>query len=260
MNKFITIVLRTFSLTIRLDMPDSQSVKNHNNGRNGMDNGTPIASDEESQTNSPTEGVVTSQQADVHHERTVRCADEVGRPLEETFQLNENQSLGGNKDSHATAKPTLQMRLSLHDYERDCPGPQPVSLPDFYDILSTMKVRLKNVRHDIAKSILLITVLAVSTDRSKHVTVRFTSNDWKTYEDRPGSERSSRGGKYDKFLVEIPVPKAINLLAEKQHEKSPRNLEMQFAVCYHTEGQSSWWDNNFGCNYRLRWMKKENDV
>ena len=264
-NKFNTVVLGAFSLTVKLDMLDSQSVKNHNDGRNRTDNETLSASDEETQTNRPTEGVAATdkltslQQANVHHKRTVpRCvrfADKEGRPLEKIFQLDENKSLGGNEDLHTTAEPTHRMRLNLYDYERDCPGPQPVSLPDFYDSLSSMKVRLENVRHDNVKSILLLTVLAVSTDRSKHVTVRFTSNDWKTYEDRPGNETSSRGCKYDRFLVEIPVPKEINLLTET---KSPRNLEMQFAVRYDTEGQSSWWDNNFGCYYRLKWMKKEN--
>ena len=73
----------------------------------------------------------------------------------------------------------------------------------------------------------------------KDITVRYTRDAWATHEDRrakyiPGASI----GDNDTFFFHIPAP------------VSSSQQKMEFAICYKVSDET-YWDNNFGDNYRL---------
>uniref|UniRef100_A0A914Y3G8 CBM21 domain-containing protein n=1 Tax=Panagrolaimus superbus TaxID=310955 RepID=A0A914Y3G8_9BILA len=76
----------------------------------------------------------------------------------------------------------------------------------FRESLEKNKVALENVmlRNDHCKMLGTIKVANISFEKS--VFVRFTSDGWKSYLDRPGTYQSSSSKTYDTFAFEIDVP------------------------------------------------------
>ena len=74
----------------------------------------------------------------------------------------------------------------------------------------------------------------------KEVFVRYTLDSWQTFEDKHAkySGVSSVTNCADTFVFHIKVPRVTE------------DKKLQFAVCYRT-GESEFWDNNFGDNFRL---------
>ncbi len=81
----------------------------------------------------------------------------------------------------------------------------------------------------------------------KHVFVRFTRNDWATFEDVQAQFVSTeQEGHNDRFIFELPV----------NPELGPC---IGFAICYSVNGQD-YWDNNDNENYRINVMHRVNEA
>jgi protein phosphatase 1 regulatory subunit 3A/B/C/D/E len=109
----------------------------------------------------------------------------------------------------------------------------------FRESLEKNKVALENVmlRNDHCKMLGTIKVANISFEKS--VFIRFTSDGWKSYLDRPGTYQSSSSKTYDTFAFEIDVP---------MNEGDITKIE--FCICY-VAGGIEYWDSNNGKNYTL---------
>jgi len=109
----------------------------------------------------------------------------------------------------------------------------------FRETLETNKVALENVmlRNDHCKMLGTIKVANISFE--KHVFIRYTSDGWKSYLDRPAVYQASSSKAYDTFGFEIEIP---------MNEGDINKIE--FCVCYVADGVE-YWDSNDGKNYSL---------
>jgi protein phosphatase 1 regulatory subunit 3A/B/C/D/E len=109
----------------------------------------------------------------------------------------------------------------------------------FRESLEKNKVALENVmlRNDHCKMLGTIKVANISFEKS--VFVRFTSDGWKSYLDRPATYQASSSKTYDTFGFEIDVPMNEGDLTK-----------VEFCICY-VAGGIEYWDSNNGNNYSL---------
>ncbi|KAM9481883.1 protein phosphatase 1 regulatory subunit 3E [Clarias gariepinus] len=116
-----------------------------------------------------------------------------------------------------------------------CPGAQ----PDFRERLKSAKVLLESVETDEFSISGVVRVLNLAFE--KHVTLRYTLNNWLTFVDVPASyvPNSSDGGS-DRFQFKIVTPAFLE-----------SSGSLQFAVRYRV-GPDDYWDNHDGKNYRVR--------
>ena len=114
---------------------------------------------------------------------------------------------------------------------------QPVSLPNFQQLVSTNKLSLENVV--LREYSIFGTVCVANIDFHKNVFVRYTIDNWKNCKDAKGIYISgSSTGKTDTFSFEIPV------------SGDGDGLTVEFCVCFETK-IGSFWDNNKGQNYKI---------
>uniref|UniRef100_A0A7E4UXJ9 CBM21 domain-containing protein n=1 Tax=Panagrellus redivivus TaxID=6233 RepID=A0A7E4UXJ9_PANRE len=107
----------------------------------------------------------------------------------------------------------------------------------FRESLEKNKVALENVmlRNDHCK--MLGTIKVGNIAFNKNVFVRFTSDGWKSYLDRPATYQASSSKVYDTFAFEIDIP---------MNEGDVNQLE--FCICFATD-EGEHWDSNNGKNY-----------
>ncbi|KAE9554308.1 hypothetical protein FO519_002479 [Halicephalobus sp. NKZ332] len=109
----------------------------------------------------------------------------------------------------------------------------------FRETLEKNKVALENVmlRNDHCKMLGTIKVGNISFEKS--VFIRYTSDGWESYLDRPAVYQASSSKAYDTFGFEIEIP-----MNEGEINK------IDFCVCFVADGVE-YWDSNDGENYSL---------
>ncbi|EDV22874.1 Glycogen-binding subunit 76A [Trichoplax sp. H2] len=114
----------------------------------------------------------------------------------------------------------------------------PIYLRDFWDQLRQNCVKLENVVIDRLKCFATVKVKNLAYE--KVVLIRYTLNDWRTYQDLPAYHlKDSNRGYADTFAFEFNVP----------DEEEIR--QVQFAIAFRCAGQE-FWDNNHNRNYCLQ--------
>ncbi|XP_046843493.1 protein phosphatase 1 regulatory subunit 3B-like [Xenia sp. Carnegie-2017] len=123
--------------------------------------------------------------------------------------------------------------------------PQPSALDNFLERLNRLNISLENVL--VSNCAIMGTVKVKNLAFEKHVFVRCTFDQWRTYEDHMGSYVPlSHDGNFDRFSFAIAVP-----LTMKKGDL------MEFAICYRTVSPlTEWWDNNDGKNYVIEYRQK----
>jgi protein phosphatase 1 regulatory subunit 3A/B/C/D/E len=109
----------------------------------------------------------------------------------------------------------------------------------FRETLENNKVALENVMLKNEQCKIVGTIKVANISFEKRVYVRFTSDGWKSYLDRPAIYQSSPSKSYDTFRFEIEIP--MNTLQVSR---------IEFCICYETN-TTEYWDSNSGKNYVL---------
>ena len=119
-----------------------------------------------------------------------------------------------------------------------CLFEQPVDKNDFVDRIKRQYVCLESVICD--KTIIRGFVRVVNVAYNKEVTIRYSTDGWKTVHNETANYLStSSNGATDTFFFRISLPCVWQ-------DKS----KMEFAICYSVEG-NNYWDNNNYKNYSV---------
>lgn len=187
----------------------------------------------------------------VRRSRSVRFADTQGLPLErirpltsaDPFQTegeivpslaNDLGALTIDKTPSPQSSPGTPKRSNTHkNHARHFKFSQPGTQPHFYQRLQRLKVSLESIKSENRALHGIVRTLNLSFE--KHVCIRWTHDNWKSYHDTlcaycPGS---SSDGHTDRFSFTIPV----------------NGDDIQFAVLYRMPDGSENWDNNDSQNY-----------
>ena len=97
--------------------------------------------------------------------------------------------------------------------------------------LSTGKVLLSSCAY--SNGIVVGEVFAAKMDQDQHVTVRYTTDGWKTYEDTTANDGGVENGR-QRYIFEVELNEGT----------------LEFAVCFRVNGEQ-YWDNNGTKNYTL---------
>ncbi|KAI1725706.1 carbohydrate/starch-binding module (family 21) domain-containing protein [Ditylenchus destructor] len=187
--------------------------------------------------------VVASQFSSILRKKTVRFADDCGVPLETVRVMTEPS------DYPPRISPSV-----IHDEDEDDDSAakklrsswkmafkQPASeYVKFRETLESQKVALENVmlKNDIGRMVGTIKVANISFE--KRVFLRFTSDGWKSYLDRPAAYQSSPSKAYDTFRFDIEIPR-----------NTTKDSRIDFCVCFVAGASDEFWDSNGGKNFIL---------
>lgn len=117
---------------------------------------------------------------------------------------------------------------------------QPGAAPDFLDRVKGLKVSLENCIVDDKDMTVTGTIRVANVCFHKKLIVRFTLNNWLTFEDVTASYvQNSNDGPTDSFCFTITVPQYFSV-----------GSRLEFAVMFNGDG-TVYWDSNFGKNYSV---------
>lgn len=130
-----------------------------------------------------------------------------------------------------------------------CLFEQPGILPDFYARLNATKVLLESIYSTNMRLNGIVRVLNLSF--VKRIFIRYTLNNWQSFEDLICEHLTSTGSEQDKltdrFVFSVCLDKS-QVISCIDHMKQ---LKLEFAVCFQVgDDQTSYWDNNCGQNYQ----------
>ncbi|XP_031560290.1 protein phosphatase 1 regulatory subunit 3C-like [Actinia tenebrosa] len=159
--------------------------------------------------------------------RKVQFADVFGQSLVSVKMITPNNSL-----EDLAVKKTDQINFLRCDFQ------QPSSLASFRGRLQRQKVCLENIA--FSGFAVTGTVLVKNICFAKDVTVRYSTDNWKTYKDVWADYVNQLdGGKEDRFQFRIYLLHSIHA-----------GSSFEFAVRFRA-GQTQYWDNNDNENYRV---------
>jgi len=171
--------------------------------------------------------------------KKVQFADLVGRQLEFVKNITPSSSEDNLYawKSHCDIKRRNLLPKRMK-YLSPCFIPPSKEVESFMKRVYSQNVCLENIvcENFVVTGVIRVTNLCFS----KEVTVRFTQDSWKTYQDIWANYMSTcSDGKTEKFSFRIPL----------LHDFKA-NRFMEFAICYRVWNQE-FWDNNDSSNYRV---------
>lgn len=160
-----------------------------------------------------------------------------------------NNSQQTNKTSNNFSKPELNSVLRML-------FPQPSADPiAFMERVRSNKICLENCmltstgNRNIFTITCLVRVLNICFQ--KQVILRYTTNEWLTWNDVAGSYvKNSNDGFSDKFSIIFELAFNAN-----GHQIMMPGQRLLFAIRYLTDGSNEYWDNNIGMNYALIYQR-----
>ncbi|KAI1732203.1 carbohydrate/starch-binding module (family 21) domain-containing protein [Ditylenchus destructor] len=206
--------------------------------------------------------VVANQFSAILRKKTVRFADDCGVPLETVRVMTEpsdyppriSPSVIRRYRKAAAAATAIPGATPPEDDDEDDDSAakrprsswkmafkQPASeYVKFRETLESQKVALENVmlKNDIGRMVGTIKVANISFE--KRVYIRFTSDGWKSYLDRPAAYQSSPSKAYDTFRFDIEIPR-----------NTAKDSRIDFCVCFVAGASDEFWDSNGGKNFIL---------
>ena len=143
-----------------------------------------------------------------------------------------------NKPKDSVKRPPKKHQVNYQRRCLKCLFDQPEDKDDFLDRVQRQCVCLESVVCD--KTIVRGFVRVLNVSYRKDVTIRYTTDGWKTVCDEQANYLSTaRDGTTDTFFFRIALPSIWR-----------KGSKMEFAICYSVEG-SDYWDNNFFRNYSI---------
>lgn len=167
---------------------------------------------------------------------------------EQNWVLSRRTTIGSTSPL-PTLRPSLQMLFC-----------QPCSEPThFLERVRTNKICMENCvvsgpagPVDLFTITCLVRVMNISFE--KHVTLRYTTNEWLTFTDVNGTYvANSCDGFSDKFTATFGL--AVN---SNGHQTMMPGQRLLFAFKYSCSGGEEHWDNNMGLNYALIYRRSSN--
>lgn len=186
-----------------------------------------------------------------YRKKAVRFADALGLDLESVRHVLDMDSppvipLSAKRDLHIDDL-LLQQNEQFEVNSRYLVArfPQPSSLLGFIKKVYDNKVVLENCAFDDGDLSILGIVRVMNLAFLKKVDVRYTFNNWLTYDEIPANYvHNSTDGPTDKFSFSIRVPSWLCV-----------GCKVQFCIMFTVNGQT-FWDNNYGCNYTVECVEK----
>lgn len=171
--------------------------------------------------------------------KKVTFADLLGLSLVSVVEIAPRSKLKADLDLHVQYFPhKCRVKSNSQRQNLTCSFEQPVNEDDFLDRVKRQCVCLESVVCD--RTVVRGFVRVLNVTYRKEVTVRYTTDDWKTVRnERANYLSTSRNGTTDTFFFRIP-------LSSVWQDRS----KMEFAICYSVEG-NDFWDNNFFKNYSV---------
>jgi protein phosphatase 1 regulatory subunit 3A/B/C/D/E len=201
-----------------------------------------------------------------HRKKAVRFADVLGLDLATTKQILNHDDPPNVPDSATRGLTITDDKLFEHYFDMSKPPEfyappappvrhlcacfaQPGFSPDFLRRVEERCVSLEHCTVEDASLTVAGTVRVANICFEKQVCVRYTSNGWMTYNDElavyvPGSN----DGVSDQFSFVIHLPDYFDF-----------SSRMEFSVMY-VAGSETYWDSNFGSNYRIECHVEEAPV
>lgn len=183
-----------------------------------------------------------------HKKKAVRFADALGLDLESVRHILNLE------DPPTVPKSAMRdLKITASEEEQHTEGtkylaacfPQPGSDPGFYGRVQEAKVVLENCLVDDKDMNVSGTVRVANIAYHKKVIVRYTINNWLTFEDICASYiQNSNDGPTDRFSFSITVPQYFST-----------GSRLQFAIMFSANG-TTYWDSNFGHNYSVECYAK----
>ena len=177
-----------------------------------------------------------------HRKKAVRFADVLGLDLESVRHIL-------NLEEPPTVPPSAMKDLKVGlEEEHKTEGAryltacfsQPGAAPNFFARVAEEKVVLENCLVDDKDLTITGTVRVANISYHKKVLVRYTVNNWVTFEDMCASYvQNSNDGPTDRFSFTINVPSYFGV-----------GSKLSFAVMY-SAGAGTYWDSNKGANYSV---------
>ena len=124
---------------------------------------------------------------------------------------------------------------------------QPGYSPDFTRRVEERRVSLEHCTVDDVLLMISGTIRVANIAFEKQVAVRYTINGWMTYADEAAKYLQGAGGT-DQFTFKVHLPDYFDF-----------SSRMEFSVMYVAGGQT-FWDSNFGANYRIECHVEESPL
>ena len=167
--------------------------------------------------------------------KRVTFADLLGFSLVSVVEIAPRSKLQ-NLAVHLPPKHSVKLHVQ-RPYLR-CAFEQPVDKEDFMDRVKQQCVCLESVVCD--KTVVRGFVRVLNIAFTKDVTIRYTTDGWKTVHNEPANYLStSRNAITDTFFFRIPL---LSIWQDRS--------KMEFVICYRVKG-NVYWDNNFLRNYSV---------
>uniref|UniRef100_A0A914E898 CBM21 domain-containing protein n=1 Tax=Acrobeloides nanus TaxID=290746 RepID=A0A914E898_9BILA len=96
-----------------------------------------------------------------------------------------------------------------------------------------------DIADDYVANGILVLQVTMNLGHDKNVFIRFTTDGWKSYYDRPAKFQEAPDNIYDIFSFEIEIP-----------TNNDKHNEIDFCLCYKANGLT-FWDSNNGQNYQI---------
>ena len=191
------------------------------------------------ETNWPTRQIAT---VNTVRRKSVHFADTKGLALVSTFFFTKEQaSLGTDAERQQFRRITTAFRKSRQaKRERLLNYKSPIPARQFEENIQMNNVCLEKTYSNGNGIYGRIQVKNIAYE--KDITVRYTVDSWATCKDKTANYIPGASiGDTDTFFFHIPPP------------ASSLESRMEFAICYRVDGKT-YWDNNFGDNYRLLYL------
>jgi len=200
-----------------------------------------------------------------HHKKEVRFADALGLDLASVKHIRNQEdppivpdsaTKGLNIDERYFAvwpfafggKETAEPAVPVQRVRHLCACfAQPGYSPDFARRVEERRVSLEHCTVDDVLLVISGTIRVANVSFEKHVAVRYTINGWMTYTDEMAKYLQSSPSS-DQFTFKIHLPDYFDF-----------SSRMEFSVLYIVGGQT-FWDSNFGANYRIECHVEESPL
>lgn len=201
-----------------------------------------------------------------HRKKAVRFADVLGLDLATTKQILNHDDPPIVPDSATRGLDITDDRLFEHYFDLTRPPEfyappappvrhlcacfaQPGFSPDFVRRVEERHVSLEHCTVEDATLTVAGTVRVANICFEKQVCIRYTSNGWMSYDDEQAAYvPGSSDGTTDQFSFVIHLPEYFDF-----------SSRLEFSVMY-IAGSETYWDSNFGANYRIECHVEETPV
>ena len=214
--------------------------------------------------------------------KIVRFADSLGLDLEKVQMISSFSNSSSSSDLYAIDISKRQFKSTKGDIETPRIKSKTLILIPYFSLMEIQNemenatTKLADYLFDSDNKILKLLIRVKNISYEKHVFVRFTFNNWKTYNDIEAVFTQIQNLKnfpiinyesnslHDYFIVTIFIPDCEQNEVYNSNTEDSNNTScgyssnffyIEFAIYFKTES-NTYWDNNFETNYRFQCLNQ----